>query len=231
MRWAILAAVASALSLSGCTATTTGHPAAAPDLGRWQPPAILPQHLADLLLKEDDVNAIAHTTGMTVRKPVTRMWHDDEMVSNPGCLDTYAPAEATAYQGSNWTAVQGQILDDATAVAREHALLQVLVGFRDADSAQQFFGKSKTSWSGCANRSITVTPPGHAPTTWGLGELQATDTSLAIVQTQPSGRGPICQRAIGLVNNVVIDTLWCGFDTTSQASDIVAKTSAAISQA
>ncbi|WP_082939672.1 sensor domain-containing protein [Mycobacterium sp. 852014-50255_SCH5639931] len=231
VRWVILAAVALTLLLSGCTATSTGHPAAAPDLGRWQPPAILPQHLADLLLKEDDVNTIGHTTGMAVRKPVTRMWHDDEMVTNPGCVDTYSPAEATAYQGTNWTALQGQILDDATPAAREHALMQVLVGFRDADSAQQFFSKSKARWSGCANRSITITPPGHAPTTWDLGELQATDTSLAILQTQPSGRGPICQRAMGLVNNVVIDTLWCGFDTTSQASDIVSKTTATISQA
>ncbi|GAA4531888.1 sensor domain-containing protein [Mycobacterium paraffinicum] len=231
VRWVILAAVTLTLLVSGCTATSTGHPAAAPDLGRWQPPVILPQHLADLLLKEDDVNTIAHTTGMAVRKPVTRMWHDEEMVTNPGCVDTYSPAEATAYQGTNWTALQGQILDDATPAAREHALMQVLVGFRDADSAQQFFSKSKARWSGCANRSITITPPGHTPTTWDLGELQATDTSLAILQTQPSGRGPICQRAMGLVNNVVIDTLWCGFDTTSQASDIVSKTTATISQA
>lgn len=61
VRWVILIAVALAVLLSGCTATTTGQPAAAPDLGRWQPPAILPQHLADLLLKENDVNTIART--------------------------------------------------------------------------------------------------------------------------------------------------------------------------
>lgn len=231
VRWALVATVGLALLLTGCTATTSGRPAAAADLGRWQPPAILPQHLPDLLLKEDDVNTIAHTTGMTVRKPVSRMWHDEEMLSNPACVDTYSPAEATAYKGSNWTAVQGQILDDATPAVREHALMQVLIGFRDADSARQFFGQSKTRWSGCANRSIIVTAPGHAPTVWELGELQATDSTLAILQTQPSGRGPTCQRAIGLVNNVVVDTLWCGFDTTTQATDIVSKTTAVISQA
>ncbi|MGD1256918.1 sensor domain-containing protein [Mycobacterium seoulense] len=230
-RWALLAAVALAVVLSGCTTTATGHPAAAPDLGRWQPAAILPQNLADLLLKETEVNAIGHTTAMAVRKPVSRMWHDENVVSNPGCLGIYSPAEAADYQGSNWTAVQGQILDDAAPVAPEHALVQVLIGFRDADSARQFFSQAKTRWTGCADRSITVTTPGHAPVTWDLGAPQATDTTLASMQTQPGGRGAPCQRAMGLANNVIVDALWCGFDTTSEASDIVSKTTAAISQA
>ncbi|BBZ73098.1 hypothetical protein MPRS_41910 [Mycobacterium paraseoulense] len=230
-RWAMLAAVALAVVLSGCTTTATGHPAAAPDLGHWQPAAILPQNLADLLLKEDEVDAIGHTTAMAVRRPVSRMWHDENVVSNPGCVGTYSPAEATAYQGSNWTAVQGQILDDAAPVAPEHALVQVLIGFRDADSARQFFSQAKARWAGCAHRPITVTTPGHAPVTWDLGEPQATDTTLATTQTQPGGRGASCQRAMGLANNVIVDTLWCGFGTTSEASDIVSKTTAAISQA
>lgn len=228
VRWVILIAVALAVFLSGCTPTTTGHPAAAPDLGRWQPPAILPQHLADLLLKENDVNTIAHTTTMEVRKPITQMWHDEDMVSNPSCLDPYQPAETTVYQGSNWTALQGQILNDAAPVAPEHALMQAVIGFRDADSAQQFFSQAKTRWSGCANQSITVTEPGHAPITWTFGAPQTTDTTMAVIQTQSARRGPTCQRAMGIANNVISDALWCGFDTATQASDIVSKTTAGI---
>lgn len=230
-RWAILAGIALALLLTGCTATTIGHPAAAPDLGRWQPPPILPQHLADLLLSENDVNTIGHTTGMAVRQPVTRMWHDDAVVSNTSCLDIYSPAEATVYQGSNWTALQGQNLDDTGPRGAQHALIQALVGFRDADSAQQFFNQAKTRWSDCANRSLIVTPPGHRPVTFSFGDVQAAETTLSATQTQLSSDGFTCQRAMGLINNVIVDTLWCGFDTTSQASDIVTKTTAAISQA
>lgn len=233
IRWAVLAVAAPVLLLTGCTATATatGHPAAAPDLGRWQPPAVLAQHLPDLLLNENDVNTLAHTTAMVVRKPISRMWHDEDIVSNPSCLDTYSPAEAEVYDGSNWTAVQGQILNDAEPGPPEHALIQALIAFRDAESAQQFFTQAKTRWSGCANQSITVTPPEHAPITWNLGQPQITDTTLATTQTQSPGRGPTCQRALGMANNVVIDTLWCGYDTTTQASDIVAKTTTAISQA
>lgn len=231
VRCTILTAVALALLLTGCTTTNPGHPGAAPDLGRWQPPAILPQHLADLLLNENDVNAVAHTTAMAVRKPLSRMWHDEETISNPSCLDIYSPAEAAVYQGSNWTAMQGQILDDAAPVAPEHALMQALIGFRDADSAQQFFSQAKTRWSGCANQSITISAPGHAPITWKLGEPQITDTTLATTQTQPAGHAATCERAMGLANNVIVDALWCGLDTTTQASDIVAKTTNAISHA
>lgn len=230
-RWAILAIGALALMLTGCTTTTPGNPAAAPDLGRWQPPPILPPQMAGMLLSETDVNTIGHTTAMAVRKPISRMWHDEYLVSNTSCLDIYSPAEATVYQGSNWTALQGQLLDDGAPAAPEHALVQALIGFRDADSAQQFFTQAKTRWSSCANRSLTVTQPGHTPITWDLGQPQVSDTTMATTQTQTDGRGSTCQRAIGLANNVIIDTLWCGFDTTTQASDIVNKTAAAISQA
>lgn len=230
-RWAILAGIALALLLTGCTATTVGHPAAAADLGRWQPPPILPQHLADLLLSENDINTIGHTTGMAVRQPVSRMWHDETVVSNTSCLDIYSPAEASVYQGSNWIAVQGQNLDDTGPRGAQHALIQALVGFRDADAAQQFFSQAKTRWSDCANHSLTVTPSGHRPVTFAFGDVQATDATLSATQTQVGSDRFTCQRAMGLVNNVIVDTLWCGFDTAGQASDIVTKTTAAISQA
>lgn len=230
-RRVILAGIALALLLTGCTATAVGHPAAAPDLGRWQPPPILPQHLADLLLSENDVNTIGHTTAMAVRQPVSRMWHDETVVSNTNCLDIYSPAEATVYQGSNWTAVQGQNLDDTGPRGAQHALIQALVGFRDADSAHQFFSQAKTRWSDCANRSLIVTPSGHRPVSFTFGDVQASEATLTATQTQLGTDGFTCQRAMGLANNVIVDTLWCGFDTTTQASDIVAKTTGAISQA
>jgi hypothetical protein len=61
-----------------------------------------------------------------------------------------------------------------------------------------------------------------------LGELVATDTALTITQTLGGGDGFACQRAMGVRNNVIIDTLWCGFDTTNQAGEVVAKIAAAM---
>jgi hypothetical protein len=36
---------------------------------------------------------------------------------------------------------------------------------------------------------------------------------------------------MGARNNIIIDTLWCGFDTTNQAAEVVAKIAAAVPQA
>jgi hypothetical protein len=230
-RYAVVAGIGLCLLLTGCTVSATGHPAAAPDLGHWQPAPILTPQLAGLLLDPEKVNSIGHTSAMSVRMPVSKMGHDEDLVADPRCLDAYAPNEAAAYQGSNWIAVNGQILDDAAPVRPQHALVQTLIGFRDADSARQFFSQSKTGWSGCANQSLTVNRPGHSAITWDFDSPVTSEATLTITQTQRASRGLTCQRAKGLANNVIIDTLWCGFDTASQASDIVAKTVDAIAEA
>jgi hypothetical protein len=229
LRCVVLAAAGLCLVLTGCTVAATGRPAAAPDLGHWQPPPILTQRLGDLLLTAGDVNAVGHTTAMAVRMPISELSHSEGLVADARCLDAYSPIQAASYEGSNWTAVQGQLLDDAASPVDpvKHALLQAVVGFRDADSARQFFDDARPRWSACANRPLTITRPGRQPVTWGFGDLVATGTTLSILQTREGGGGFACQRARGLANNVIIDALWCGFDTTNQAGEVITKIAAA----
>jgi PknH-like extracellular domain len=231
VRFVLLAAAGVCLMLTGCTVSATGHPKAAPNLGHWQRPPILAHRLGDLLLSEGDVNAVGQSKAMALRRPISEMSHTESMGADPNCLDAYSPIEAAVYQGTNWVAVEGQFLDNAhsRADSRKHALLQAVVGFPDADSAQQFFDQAKPRWSACANRPLTVTPPGDGPVTWSLGELVATDTTLAIRHTLDGGIGFVCQRAKGVRNNIIIDTLWCGFDTANQADEVVTKIAAAVS--
>ncbi|CNH49505.1 Uncharacterised protein [Mycobacterium tuberculosis] len=48
---------------------------------------------------------------------------------------------------------------------------------------------------------------------------------------QSSADGDVaCERAVGLANNVVIDTLWCGSDTTDQAGQVITKIAAGVAQ-
>ena len=227
--YVILAVACLCLTLTGCTVSTTGRPVAAADLGRWQPPPIPNPRLGDLLLSAGDVNAVGQTMTMALRTPISEMSHSEGLVDDRNCLDAYSPIEAAVYQGSNWVAVQGQLLDNARSPVDQskHALLQAVVGFRDADSARQFFGQAKPRWSACNNRPLTVTQPGDDPATWALGDLVATDTTLTIRQTRDRGDGFACQRAMGVRNNVIIDTMWCGFDTANQAGEVVAKIAAA----
>ena len=230
VRYVIVAAAGLGLMLTGCTVSTTGRPVAAPGLGHWQPAPILNVRLDNLLLSARDVDAVGQTTNMTLRRPISEMSHNEDVVSDRNCLDAYSPIEAAVYQDSSWVALEGQFLDNAhsRAAQRKHALLQAVVRFRDADLAQQFFSQAKPRWSTCANRPQTVTQTGDNPVTWTLGELAATDTTLSMVQTLGGGTGFACQRAMAVRNNVIIDTLWCGFDTTNQAVDVVTRVAAAV---
>ncbi|MCV7100768.1 sensor domain-containing protein [Mycobacterium palustre] len=229
--WALVAAAAMALALNGCTVSATGRPVAAPDLGHWQPPHILNARLASLLLSAGDVNAVGQTTTMAVRRPISEMSHSEDTVSDRNCLDAYSPIEAEIYRDSGWVALEGQFLDNARSRDQnKHALLQAVVRLGDAGLTQQFFAKAKPRWAGCADRALTITQPGDDPAVWTFGTLTATDTSLSIVQTLSGGKGFACQRAMGVRNNIVIDTLWCGFDTANQAGDVVAKIAAAVEQ-
>lgn len=229
VRYVILATTAVCLLLSGCTVSATGRPVAAPNLGHWQPPRILNARLDHLLLTAGDVDAVGQTTNMVLRRPISEMSHSEDQVSDRNCLDAYSPVEAAVYGNSSWVALEGQFLDNARAAAqRKHALLQAVVRFRDAEAAQQFFAEAKPRWAGCANRPLNFSQPGDPPVKWVFGELVATSTSLSLVQTLDGGHGFACQRALGVRNNIVIDTLWCGFDTANQAGEVVSKIASAV---
>lgn len=232
VRVAVSTAVGLCALLTGCSVTAPGHPSAAPDLGRWQPPLIQNSRLSGLLLSVDDVNSIGHTSGMAVRGPVTEMSRSEGLDSDVNCVDAHAPLQEAVYQGSNWQAVQGQVLDDAPTpdAPIHHLLVQAVVAFGDVDAAQHFFGQAKQHWSACSNRPVTVSRPDHPPVTWNNGALVATDTTLTMVNTVENSDGEACQRAIGLANNVIIDTAWCGTDISNQGNQVVNKITDSISQ-
>ena len=228
--YGIVAAAGLCLMLTGCTVSEPGRPVAASDLGHWHPPPILNARLDKLLLSANDVNAVGQTADMALRRPISQMSHSEDMVSDRNCLDAYSPIEAAVYRDSSWVALEGQFLDNAHSRVdqNKHALLQAVVRFRDADMARQFFNQAKPRWSACANRPLTMTQPGEDPVAWILGGLVATDSRLSIAQTLDAGHGFACQRAMAVRNNVIIDTLWCGFDTTNQAVDVVTRIAAAV---
>jgi hypothetical protein len=230
LRGATLVAAGLCLVLTGCTVTTSGRPAAGPDLGRWRPPPIQAAQLDGLLLSPSEVNAIGGSTNLAVRRPISGMVRDDDTLTDVSCLDIYSPIEETVYRDSSWNVVSGQVLNDAGILGSpRHALIQALVGFRDAESAQQFFRQAKRRWSTCAGRSAIVVRPGRPAAAWTFGDVVTNDNALTATQIPTFANGYTCQRAMGLRNNVIIDALWCGFDTTSQAGQVVTKIADAVS--
>jgi hypothetical protein len=230
LRGVTFAAFGLCLMLTGCSVTTAGRPTAAPDLGRWQPAPIQPAQLDGLLLTPSEVNDIGGSTDLTLRSTLSQMATDDENVIGRSCLDIYSPVQETVYRDSNWNVVTGQLLNDAGPEGGpRHALIQALVGFPDAEAAKQFFRQAEQRWSACSGRSAFVVRPGRPPIAWSFRDIETNDNTLTARQIPSFRDGYNCQRAMGLRNNVIIDTLWCGFGTTSQAAQVVGKIAAAVS--
>ncbi|OBF90056.1 hypothetical protein A5791_16540 [Mycobacterium sp. 852002-51163_SCH5372311] len=230
LRAVTFAAFGLCLMLTGCSVTTAGRPTAAPDLGRWQPAPIQPAQLNGLLLSPSEVNDIGGLTDLTLRSTLSQMATDDESVVGRNCLDIYTPVQEKVYRDSNWNVVTGQLLNDGGPQGGpRHAVIQALVGFPDAEAAQQFFRQAEQRWSACSGRSVFVIRSGRAPVAWSFRDVETNDNTLTATQIPSFRDGYTCQRAMGLRNNVIIDTLWCGFGTMSQAAQVVGKIAAAVS--
>lgn len=128
------------------------------------------------------------------------MGNDAGALTDPSCLDIYSPIQQTVYRDSNWNDVRGQVLNDAGPVGG--GLAEELLGRLGVTEADQ----------------------------WAFHDVATTNNTLTATQTPDGGSGYTCQRAMGLRNNVIIDMLWCGFDTTNQAGQVVDKIGAAASR-
>jgi len=213
-----------AMALTGCTATVTGHPTAADATGKIAPPEVSIFALNRLLLSAADVDAAAHTSGMRVVKgPLTKMWDDSAVIDNQRCLAPWSPAQGKVYAGSDWSVVRGEILKDGSASGEDakHSVVQMVVHFPKADTAQAFFARSSSAWSDCENASVTATTSDGRRQLWTLGDFTHTDDTLTMTQRMTGGDGT-CQRALTVRSNVAIDVMACGADVSAQAKDVAA---------
>jgi PknH-like extracellular domain len=213
-----------AMALTGCTATVTGHPVAGGPTGTAAAPEVSIFAMERLLLSPADVDTAAHTSGMQVVKgPLTKMWDDSAVVDNLRCLGTWSPAQAKVYAGSDWSVVRGEILKDGSASGddAEHSVVQMVVHFPKADTAQAFLSRSASAWSECENTTIAATASVGRKQPWTLGDFTHTDDTLTMTQRKTDGHGE-CQRALSVHSNVAIDVMMCGADVTDQAKDIAA---------
>jgi hypothetical protein len=217
-------AVGLAMALTGCTATVSGHPVAASTTGKITPPEVSIFALDRLLLSPEAVDAAAHTSGMRVVKgPLTKMWDDSAVVDNPRCLGAWSPAQAEAYAGSDWSVLRGEILKDGSASGEgaQHSVVQMVVHFPKADTAQAFLARSTSVWSECENTTMTAAASDGRRQPWTFGDFTHTDDTLTMTQRKVDGNAT-CQRALSVHSNVAIDVMMCGADVTDQAKDIAA---------
>lgn len=174
--------------------------------------------LTGLLLSADQVSEIIGIPSMTVNRTLNAIQDDSSSaVDLKECVSAYMPAQHLAYKGTDWKAAVEQFLMPQIGVGG--FAVQAVVAFPDTDSAEQLVRDQRLIWAQCAGKTITSTANGTS-VQQTFGSTESTDgTTLSVLLTRPDGFD--CQRALGVRNNVVIDTMACRIGITDQGAELV----------
>ncbi|MGB6206244.1 sensor domain-containing protein, partial [Mycobacterium sp.] len=122
---------------------------------------------------------------------------------------------AAVYEGSGWTALRGNNLQEPGH--ETHLVGQAVVLFPSAPDADAFFTASAQRWPAC--RQFTYTSAGKPDVYDTVGPVSNTNGTLSATVTH-SASSWTCQRALTVANNVAIDITACSFSPTDSAVNI-----------
>jgi hypothetical protein len=205
---------------TGCTSTVQGAAVRAKgSVPADNVPPIDESDLADLLLSNGDLNKIAGVE-MESFYSAEEMNDNADLVSDADCLGAVYPGEDAVYGDTDWSAVRDELLLEADAPDDAHLVEQTVVRFDNRDDAVDFFDMSKDAWTECAkNKDITVEDGGWAP-----DEVQQVNERLISQKAEVSGTSDgICQHAMGVVSNVIVEGYSCDSDDHDDAQQIASQ--------
>ncbi|WP_435406390.1 sensor domain-containing protein [Mycolicibacterium rhodesiae] len=216
------AAVLVSALLSGCVSTVGGtalrDQSAAPD--SLDVPTLTESDLDRVLLTAGEVNGIMGATGIRVTGSSQNMSDNSDGVSDVDCLAAIYGAEQLVYQGSDWSALRDQVLQEPTA-DNEHWVEQIVVLFPSAAKAAAFVEKSRTTWQKCGGTSIDI-DNSDVHSTWKIDTADVSGEILTQVSTQRNAGGWGCQHALTSASNVVVEAWACSNSITDEARTIAA---------
>jgi PknH-like protein len=214
---ALCAAVALGAVTTACTSTVGGVAVRAKgSVAADDVPPIAESDLEGLLLSNGDLNKIAGVD-MESFYSAEEMNDNADLVSDVDCLGAVYPGEDAVYGDSDWRAVRDELLLEADGPDDAHLVEQTVVRFDTRDDAVDFFDMSKDSWNDCAkNKDITVEGGGWVP-----DEVQEGNERLISQKAKVSGTlNGICQHAMGVVSNVIVEGYSCDTDDHDDAQEI-----------
>ncbi|MCV7174552.1 sensor domain-containing protein [Mycolicibacterium sphagni] len=211
-------AAALCLSVSGCSAITTGT---AMPVGKA--PLTTPDTLPTLMLPAPDVGAALSSDDVVVTTDVNKPWNDSAHFADVNCLAIAGAAQQGVYASSGSTAVHGQVLrEPPTAPEWSHYAVQAVVSFPSAEAAAKFFTASQRGWAACSNRQLNYAQPIGPPQVWSVGQTSTDNDVLAVSRVQQSPQRWACQRALTVHSNVAVDVEACSLDGPTAAASAIA---------
>lgn len=182
-------------------------------------PQITDVSLEKVLLSAAEINGIMNSTRMRVSGSSQRMSDNSDAVFDIDCLGAIYGAEEVVYQGSGWTDVRDQVLQEPGS-DNDHWVEQIAVLYPSAAKAQKFVDESRDVWDECAGSSIDIDKEG-VDSTWDLAGADTGGAILTQNSTQRYAGGWGCQHALTSTGNVVVEAWACSHAIGSEARTIV----------
>lgn len=176
---------------------------------------VVEREIDTLLLSPEQIDAAMGAKDMKVTNKRDGMSDDSATMKPRECLAIDGSAQAQVYDGSGFTAVRDQTLNDGDNFT--HFAEQAVVLFPIAKQANAFFTASANQWQACHNYSHT-----QSGTKWTVGPISDTNGTLSTVATQQDARagGWACGRALEIRNNIIVDVNTCSANPGNTAVDI-----------
>ena len=218
--FALCVAITLGAGATACTSTVEG--AAVKSQGSVPADDVPPLEesaLDNLLLSNNALNKIADVE-LESFYSTDEMNDNADLVSDVDCLGAIYPGEDAAFDGTGWTAVRDELLLEATAEDNAQLVEQTLVLFDSADEAVEFFDASKDKWRECAKaKDITVE---NGP--WVPDDVQNASERMITLKAKVSGTlEGICQHALGVVSNLIVEGFSCDITDNDNAEVITAQ--------
>ncbi len=154
-------------------------------------------------------------TEMAVTNTRFEMSDDSATMEPRECLAVDGAVQAQVYEGSGFTAVRDQTLNDGDNFT--HFAEQAVVLFPSAKQAAAFVTASAQQWPAC--HEYTHTQSGSL---WRAGPISNANGIVSITATQQNANEPgwACGRALAARNNVVVDVNTCSANPADSAVNI-----------
>jgi hypothetical protein len=211
--------------IAGCVHTTAGTAKPA-DTGGVTATLSPTADLNKALLSAGEIGSIMGVSDIAVVNSAQDLQANSETVSDPNCLGALYSAEESVYQGSGWTDVRDEVLQEPVDNSA-HWVEQTAVKFPGSQLAQVFLATSLSRWSTCSGKHVTFTGPTDEHG-WQIGDLNLNYGMLVQTSMQQTPDGWGCQHAMGAVSDVVIEVSACNRNIGNQAFDIAEKIAAKI---
>lgn len=184
--------------------------------------ALAPNELGGLLLSADDINSVMGTTAMVPGQTSSELPDNHNLLPRVECLGIWQVAEKTIYADSGLTGVRVQVLRRPDNDTWDSRVAQAAISYPTPEAAKAFFDESSNRWSKCTNHRVNITLNDQPTRTFWFADLSKSGTELSMTVTRNENER-VCQHALSVASNIIVDVQACGHTSTDQAVTIAHK--------